>query len=129
VLIAISEIRQEGSTQSRAAIDPATLQDYADAMRAGATFPPVTMFHDGEAYWLADGFHRVRAAFAAALKTIEADVRQGARRDAVLHSVSANAQHGLRRTNDDKRRAVLTLLGDPEWGGVERSGGRPALPP
>ena len=33
----------------------------------------------------------------------------------MLFSVGANAAHGLRRTNEDKRRAVLTLLHDPEW--------------
>ena len=44
-------------------------------------------------------------------------MRQGTRRDAVLHSVGANAQHGLRRTNADKRRAVETLLRDEEWSG------------
>jgi len=43
-------------------------------------------------------------------------VRQGGLRDAILHSASANATHGLRRTNDDKRRAVLMLLQDEEWG-------------
>lgn len=32
-----------------------------------------------------------------------------------LGRVGANASHGLRRTNDDKRRAVLTLLNDLEW--------------
>ncbi len=34
----------------------------------------------------------------------------------MLFSVSANATHGLRRTNADKRRAVETLLNDEEWG-------------
>ena len=42
-------------------------------------------------------------------------MRQGTLRDAILFSVSANASHGLRRTNEDKRRAVLTLLNDPTW--------------
>jgi hypothetical protein len=36
-------------------------------------------------------------------------------RDAILFSVSANGTHGQRRTNEDKRRAVLCLLNDPEW--------------
>jgi hypothetical protein len=44
-----------------------------------------------------------------------ADVRQGTLRDAILYSCSANAAHGMRRTNADKRRAVLRLLEDPEW--------------
>ena len=39
-------------------------------------------------------------------------MRQGDRRDAILHSVGANATHGLRRTNADKRRAVSILLQD-----------------
>jgi hypothetical protein len=33
----------------------------------------------------------------------------------VPNSVSANAPHGLRRTNADKRRAVVRLLEDTEW--------------
>jgi hypothetical protein len=37
------------------------------------------------------------------------------RRDAVLFSFGANSAHGLQRTNDDKRRAVTTLLTDADW--------------
>lgn len=43
-------------------------------------------------------------------------MRQGGLRDVILHSAGANAAHGLRRTNADKRRAVLMLLQDHEWG-------------
>ena len=32
-----------------------------------------------------------------------------------LYAVGANASHGLRRTNTDKRRAVVRLLRDYEW--------------
>src|SRR5690606_24706601 len=102
--------------QPRAEMDAVVIADYADAMREGATFPPVVAFYDGAAYWLADGFHRAEAARVAGLDSIAADVRQGTRRDAVLYSVGANAAHGLRRTNADKRRAVLALLDDDEWG-------------
>src|SRR5262249_45028761 len=73
-------------------------------------------FQDGEDYWLADGFHRCAAAEAAQLTEIEADIQPGTQREAVLYAVGANAEHGLRRTNADKRRAVLTLLQDREWG-------------
>ena len=81
----------------------------------GADFRAHSVFYDGQAYWLADGFHRVRAAQEAGLAGINADVRQGTRRDAVLFSAGANAVHGLRRSNADKRRAVETLLNDEEW--------------
>jgi hypothetical protein len=42
-------------------------------------------------------------------------VRAGTRRDALLYALSANAGHGHRRTNEDKRRAVDIMLADPEW--------------
>lgn len=111
----IADIRVNGGTQSRAAINQEVASDYADLVRAGAVFPPVTVFFDGVSYWLADGFHRYEAHVSAGAYEIAADIRQGTQRDAILFSVGANASHGLRRTNDDKRRAVLTLLNDAEW--------------
>jgi len=85
-------------------------------MKAGVQFPPVTVFFDGDNYWCADGFHRVQAALRANIAKIDADVRQGTQRDAILFSCGANANHGLRRSNADKRRAVMKLLTDDEWG-------------
>jgi hypothetical protein len=113
--IFIADIRIDGGTQSRASIDQHVVGDYADAMAAGDTFPPVVVFFDGKTYWLADGFHRYEAYARAKIDSVLADVRQGTQRDAILFSVGANASHGLRRTNDDKRRAALTLLNDAEW--------------
>lgn len=113
--INIADIRVNGGTQSRASIDRGVVSEYAEAVRDGATFPPITVFFDGASYWLADGFHRYEAYSAAQVYDVPADIRQGTQRDAILFSVGANASHGLRRTNDDKRRAVLTLLNDPEW--------------
>lgn len=113
--VSISEIRIDGGTQSRACINEQAVADYAEAMQGGAEFPPVVAFFDGATYWLADGFHRYQACKRAGLDSIAADVRQGTQRDAILYSVGANASHGLRRTNDDKKRAVLVLLNDPEW--------------
>jgi hypothetical protein len=85
---------------------------------SGSTTPPVVVFGEmaGE-YWLADGYHRCHAAGIAGLQTIACDVRPGGRREAILHSVGANAEHGWRRSNDDKRKAVQTLLNDAEWAG------------
>lgn len=76
--------------------------------------PPVLFDEEGR-FWLAEGFHRVAAALQAGFAELPCDVRQGSLRDAILHSAGANAAHGLRRTNADKRRAVLMLLEDEEW--------------
>ena len=108
-------LRLDGGTQSRAEIDQVTVDAYADAIRSDAIFPPIVVFYDGEKYWLADGFHRVHAHKQEGCITISAEVRSGTRREAILYSVGANATHGLRRTNADKRRAVETLLRDEEW--------------
>ncbi len=115
IRLSIELIKIDGGTQPREVIDDNLVAEYADAMTDGAKFPPVIVFHDGGAYWLADGFHRYWAATKNEWKTIDAEVRKGTRRDAVLFSCGANTDHGLRRTNADKRRAVETLLTDPEW--------------
>ena len=113
--VQLADIRTDGGTQSRAAINAQIVADYAEAIKLGDVFPPVVVFFDGADYWLADGFHRYEAHASAGSDALRVDLRQGTRRDAVLFSVGANALHGLRRTNDDKRRAVLTLLNDAEW--------------
>ncbi len=114
-LVGLSQLRLDQRAQPRAALNFFTVDEYAEAMRDGAQFPPITVFHDGTDYWVADGFHRVKAAEQIGLTDIAADVRQGTLRDAILFSVGANALHGMRRTNADKRRAVMTLLQDDEW--------------
>jgi len=114
--VSLTEIRMDGGTQPRAELDDALVAEYADEMKGGAEFPPVTVFYDGVVYWVADGFHRVKARQANGGSTIRAEIHQGRRRDALLYAVGANAEHGKRRTNADKRRAVETLLGDGEWG-------------
>jgi hypothetical protein len=108
-------IHTDGGTQPRAASDQHTVTEYAEAMQEGAQFPPVVVFNDGKDFWLADGFHRVLAARVADILEIDVDLRPGTKREAILYAVGANAEHGMRRTNEDKRRAVFHLLGDAEW--------------
>lgn len=110
--ITVSEIRIDGGTQPRIEIDEHTVSEYAESIEQ---LPPITVFYDGSAYWLADGFHRWHAHRLAGRSKIAADSRPGSRRDAILYSVGANSSHGLRRSNADKRRAVETMLADTEW--------------
>lgn len=115
VELELDKIRIDGGTQPRAKIDMETVADYHAAFELGANFPPIDVFFDGKEYWLADGFHRWHAARAANLESLDAFVHQGSVRDAILFAVGANAAHGLKRTNEDKRQAVLLLLNDSEW--------------
>lgn len=113
--VRLSEIRIDGGTQQRKSINQNVVEEYAEAIRCGAKFPPVTLFFDGAQYWLADGFHRFHASKAAELLDILAEVHEGINRDAILYSTGANGTHGIRLSNADKRKAVMILLDDKEW--------------
>jgi len=117
--IELESIQTNGGTQMRAGLNAETVGEYMQTLRDSDQawpFPPVTVYYDGENYWLGDGFHRVAAARQTGRTgSIPAEIRAGTRRDAVLYAAGANANHGLRRTNADKRQAVETLLRDEEW--------------
>lgn len=116
VQLAIAAIRTDGGTQLREATDQSHMEDLAEALDAGCLLPPVVVFWDRVYNWLAGGHHRFGAHILRGHKTILADVREGTLRDAILFAASDNQKHGLKRTNQDKRKAVLTLLQDEEWG-------------
>ena len=78
----VESIRIDGRTQSRKRVNEDAVAEYAEAMKAGANLPPVTVFFDGKEFWMADGFHRLLAAQRIGRKNIAADVKQGARVDA-----------------------------------------------
>lgn len=111
--IQLSAIRIDGGTQSREALNQATVAEYAEAMTEGATFPPVTLFFDGSNHWLADGFHRYFAAKQVGFTDMPAEVRDGTQLDAQWASYTVNKDHGLRRSNADKRKAVMGALAHP----------------
>ena len=104
--IKLSEIVTDAGTQVRAGLNEATVTDYAEALADGAKFPPVIVFHDGDRYIAADGFHRIHAAVRNGATQIECDVRKGNKSDALKFALGCNVHHGLRRTNADKRHAV-----------------------
>lgn len=115
-MISLDQITTDDTAQIRAfGTNQEVVGEYADALENGAELPPVVVFRDGDNYFAGDGFHRIAAARKLGRDAIAADVRQGTLRDAILHAAGANATHGLRRTNADKRKAVSALLTDPLW--------------
>ena len=108
--IKLSEIVTDAGTQVRAGLNEGIVADYAEALADGAKFPPVVVFHDGNRYIAADGFHRIHAAARNGATQIEADIRKGSKSDALKFALGCNAHHGLRRTNADKRHAVELAL-------------------
>ena len=113
-LIEISSLVTEG-LQTRDGLAKAVVKDYAETLKAGKSLPPVTVVcvnrpdADGSArplYYLVDGYHRKDAAILAGRTTIDAEITEGTFTDAVRLAIKANAAHGLRRTNADKRNAL-----------------------
>jgi len=108
--IAIDEIIIDADTQPRAIMNTMTVQEYRDEMLDGVKFPPIEVFTDGASYWLVDGFHRRWAAMQAEIDELECIVYEGTLADAQWYSYARNSDHGLRRTNADKRKAVMRAL-------------------
>jgi len=121
--LSLNEIRRDAEAQKaqmrEKGINAATVSEYAEAMENYAgwgEFPEIVVFFDGKDYWPADGWQRMAAAEKAGVAgDIPATVKKGGLREAILYAAGANAEHGLRRTNADKRRAVTTLLKDDDW--------------
>jgi transposase-like protein len=118
IQLPISGIRLDGGTQPRASINLRVVADYIKEMAAGAEFPPVDAFYDGTGYWLADGFHRIRAAEQSGRQEIGCEVHQGTQQAAQWFSFGVNKGNGLRRTNEDKQRAVKAALHHPGGAGL-----------
>lgn len=102
----ITDIISSTELQTRSKLDESTVADYAETMQSGKRLPPVVVFTDGKALWLVDGFHRVEAARTIGRHSVVADVRTGTYADALKFALGANANHGLRRTNADKQKAL-----------------------
>jgi hypothetical protein len=113
--IPISKVHIGGNTQTRVKINEEVISDYLLALIEGAELPPIAVFHDGAIYWLADGFHRYWAYVGADWPSIPCHVYKGGFRDAVKFGLYSNEAHGLRRSREDKTKAVCLMLSDPEW--------------
>lgn len=116
VTVALSAIEMDTSIQCRAAIDTGTVNEYAERMTAADKFPPVELFGAAGRYWIGDGWHRIMGARQIGALSIDAITHEGGRREALKFALGANAQHGHRRTNADKRRCVEIALA--EFGGL-----------
>jgi hypothetical protein len=117
--VMLDDIRRDGGTQPRVAIDWKHVKVLEEQMLGGEKLEPVIVFQDSDGeYWLADEFHRWHAHHNLEEDSIACIVYQGSLRDAILYSVGANANNkpALPRNQKDKRSAIMILLNDSEWG-------------
>lgn len=113
--IKIEDLTIDPALQARECLNQEVVDDYSELWLAGTIFPPISVINTGKELLVVDGFHRVKAAQKIGILDIPSVLTDGSRRDAILIAVGANQDHGLYRSNADKRKAVKTLLDDIEW--------------
>lgn len=111
----LTEITVDSSLQGRFKLNQEVIDEYSETIREGGKLPAIKVFHIGSSHYLVDGWHRYFAHKKAGLADIEVDVIDGNMREATLYAIGANDDHGLRRNNEDKRKAIMMLLDDVEW--------------
>jgi hypothetical protein len=122
-MVTLAELKIDPDLQCRArGTQRDVVRQYADDMKRGDIFPAITVFRSGGGTFVANGFHRVAAALEAGITELQAEVKSGSKRDALLHSVKSDQTVGLRRTTLDKRRSVeLVLAAFPKMSNLKLS--------
>jgi len=113
--IKLKDIVRDPRLQLRAnGLDESHVVEIMEAMKAGRDVGKVHACKDHHGVYPYDGWHRIEAASRRGDKEIDAEVEPGDLDDAALKAAAANAGHGLKRTNDDKRNAVRAILDHPD---------------
>lgn len=126
--ITLADLRED-SIQPRVGLSTDAVTRYAAQMAvagesvvdlSGEPWPVLTVFEDEDEagqprMWLADGFHRARAATQIGALTFQARVRPGSKVAALHYALATNQKHGQPLSNDDKNRIVSLALQDPAW--------------
>ena len=109
-LVSTSLLNLDPRLQCRESVPESIVKEYEEGWKDKVPFPPVQVFEvDGELF-VTDGFCRVMAAANIGKSKIPATITKGTFSDAVRAACGANYNHGLRRTNADKRKAALIAI-------------------
>ncbi len=116
MLLRCEQVEATAATQIRTMLHKDVIDAYAEDIKNGAKFPPIDVFcEEGAERWiLSDGFHRLYSHIHAEKEHIEVEVHVGGMHEALMHALSANRTHGLRRSNADKINGVKLALKDAE---------------
>lgn len=113
--VALDRIQIDPSLQARTQLDADTVTRYEATLRQSIEdrvawpFPPLVTVFD----LLVDGFHRFESAKRVGIDSIPVTIHSGGREDAIRLAVGANANHGLARSREDVKRAIL--LASKTW--------------
>lgn len=108
----LNEITVDEQIQVRVGgLNEETVESYMAVLENGGELPPIKVFSDEDGdKWLADGFHRYAAHERVGKALIKAFVQEGSREQALDYAESANLEHGLKLSNEDKRNILFRRL-------------------
>jgi hypothetical protein len=110
----VAELRSDPRCQARLGFTKEAVESYAAAYKDGATLPALEAFEVDGALLIVDGFHRLEAAKRAEVATLPVVVvGKGTMDDAIWEALGKNHNHGVRRSREDKRKAVQVALSNP----------------
>ena len=112
----LSQITLDPKLMMRKELNQEIVDEYAQAMLDGDTFPDIVIFNDGEHNYLVEGFKRYHAAKQSGLEIINADVQMGTYDDAFDYALTvANRKNGEHYSNEDKRFQLSMALEVPRY--------------
>ena len=109
--VRIADLLPSSPVDPTAHLDPDRVRHYAELP---GELPPVVAFRTEQELILADGYHRVAAAQARGLDSIEAEIRHGSAHDALRYAATIGAkQRGVSQQEVLRR---LRQRSDDRWG-------------
>lgn len=109
--VRIADLLASSLVDPAAHLEPDRVRRYAELLDQ---LPPVVAFRTDRGLLLADGYHRVAAAQALGLDTIEAEVRHGTAHDALRYAVTVGAKQ--RRLSQQEVMRRLRQRSGGRWG-------------
>jgi hypothetical protein len=109
-VLRIDQIEIDDSIYPRKSPDWITSYKYANSMRAGVVFPPITVARIDGKIKLVDGYHRIQANKTNKIEHIEGTVLEGLTKEqAFLKSIEMNIAHGQPLNVADRVRVIVKL--------------------
>jgi hypothetical protein len=110
-IIKLSKIDLEHSPNVRAELNDEAIEEYTQGYRLKEKFPECVLFDASPGpLLLADGRHRYHSMLKAGINERTFLVYKGSYEMCLKFALQANLDHGLRRTNADKRTSVLLAI-------------------
>jgi ParB-like chromosome segregation protein Spo0J len=107
----IEDLVIDPAVQPRVALNESRIEEFAEGMRNGMSYPRIEVHMIANQPYLCDGFHRTPAAIRAGRETIEALVEHdSSRAKLMMRAVQANAIHGQPLTASERRNSVIRLV-------------------